>query len=123
MRAIASINPSAGLSGLTTTEMRSRRQMDINAFFNRKQRATYLAYFTSLQEKQKRRALELYEKMLEQADKFDFNKFSSNLARDGKLSEAEKIHVRILGSIYKSRIEQLKNSSSVLKQSLGLVRK
>jgi hypothetical protein len=121
MRAIASINPSAGFSGLTTTEMRSRRQMDINAFFNKKQRATYLAYFKNLQEQQRKRALDLYEKMLEQAEKFDFDKFSSNLTRDGKLSEAEKIHVRILGSIYKSRIEQLKNSSSVLKQSLGLV--
>jgi hypothetical protein len=120
MRAIASINPSAGLSGLSTAEIRSRRQMEINDFFNKKQRATYMAYFAELQEKQRARALELFEKLLEQADNFDFTKFSEYLARDGKLSEAERMHLRVVETIFKNRIQQLKTSSESFKQALGL---
>ena len=121
MRAVASINPSAALSGLSTAEMRGRRQMDINEFFNKKQRATYLSYFEGLQEKQKQRALELLNQMLENADNFDFKKFISYLSTDGKLSEAEKLHLRVVESIFKNRIQQLQTSADSFKKILGLI--
>jgi hypothetical protein len=123
MRAIASVNPSAGLSGLTNPEIRSRRQMDINEFFNKKQRATYTAYFQQLQEQQKKRALELFDKMLEAADSFDFSRFSDYLSKDGKLSEAERIHLRVVETIFKNRIQQLQTSSDIFKKLLGLTPK
>jgi len=123
MRAIASVNPSAGLSGLTTTELRARRQMSIADFFNKKQRATYTSYFDGLQEKQRKRAVEMFEKLIDDADNFDFAKFTDYLLKDGKLSESEKVHLRIVQSIYSNRVQQLKNSAQLFKQLLGLLPK
>jgi hypothetical protein len=123
IRAIASVNPSSGFSGLSTTELRQRRQMSLNEFFNKKQRATYTNYFLGLQEKQKKRAMELFEKLIDDANNFDFGKFTDYLSKDGKLSEAEKVHLKITQAIYLNRIQQLTSSSKVFKQLLGLLPK
>ena len=123
IRAIASVNPSSGLSGLSTTEMRARRGMDINEFFNKKQRMTYTAYFDKLQEQQKKRALELFDKMIEEAKSFDFSKFSEYLSADGKLSDSEKIHLRVIESIFNNRIQMLQTSAGAFKKLLGLTPK
>ena len=123
IRAIASVNPSSGFSGLSTTELRQRRQMSLNEFFNKKQRATYTNYFLGLQEKQRNRAMELFEKLIDDANNFDFGKFTDYLSKDGKLSEAEKIHLKITQAIYLNRLQQLTSSSKVFKQLLGLLPK
>jgi hypothetical protein len=123
IRAIASVNPSSGFSGLSTTELRSRRQMSIADFFNKKQRATYTSYFDGLQEKQRKRAMEMFEKLIDEADNFDFGKFTDYLSKDGRLSESEKVHLRIVQSIYSNRVQQLKNSAQLFKQLLGLLPK
>ena len=120
IRAIASVNPSSGLSGLSTTEMRARRGMDINEFFNKKQRMTYTTYFEKLQEQQKKRALELFDKLIEEAQSFDFSKFTDYLSADGKLSDSEKIHLRVIESIFNNRIQMLQTSSGTFKKLLGL---
>jgi hypothetical protein len=123
IRAIASVNPSSGFSGLSTTELRQRRQMTINEFFNKKQRSTYTNYFLGLQEKQRNRAMELFEKLIDDANNFDFGKFTDYLSKDGKLSEAEKVHLKITQAIYLNRLQQLTSSSKVFKQLLGLLPK
>ena len=123
IRAIASVNPSSGFSGLSTTELRQRRQMSIAEFFNKKQRATYTNYFLGLQEKQRNRAMELFEKLIDSANNFDFEKFNDYLAKDGKLTEAEKVHLKITQSIYLNRLQQLTSSSKIFKQLLGLLPK
>ena len=123
MRAIASINPSAGLSGLSTAEIRTRRELDLNEFFNRKQRSTYTTYFENLQEKQRQRALQLFNQLLDDAQTFNFKKFIEFLSEDGKLSDAEKIHLQVVQSIFENRIEQLKTSSDTFKKLLGLTSK
>lgn len=120
MRAIASVNPSAGLSGLSTTELRQRRQMSINEFFNKKQRSTYVNYFKGLQDQQRKRALELFDKLIDDASNFDFGKFTEYLSKDGKLSDAERIHLRVIESIFTNRLDQLKSSAQIFKQLLGL---
>jgi hypothetical protein len=123
IRAIASVNPSSGFSGLSTTELRQRRQMSIAEFFNKKQRATYTNYFLGLQEKQRNRAMELFDKLIDSANNFDFEKFNDYLSKDGKLTEAEKVHLKITQAIYLNRLQQLTSSSKVFKQLLGLLPK
>ena len=123
MRAIASINPSAGLAGLTTAEIKNRKEISINEFFNKKLGLSYRLYFEQLQDKQRRRALEMFEALIESAQRFSFNDFSKFLSRDGRISDAEKIHLRILGTIYTARLQQFQTSSRSFKESLGLIRK
>ena len=80
-------------------------------------------YFLGLQEKQRNRAMELFEKLIDDANNFDFGKFTDYLSKDGKLSEAEKVHLKITQAIYLNRLQQLTSSSKVFKQLLGLLPK
>ena len=81
---------------------------------------TYTAYFEKLQEQQKKRALELFDKMIEEAQSFDFSKFTDYLSADGKLSDSEKIHLSVIESIFNNRIQMLQTSASAFKKLLGL---
>jgi hypothetical protein len=120
MRAVSSINPGAGLPGMSQAEIRSRRQIDVATFFNKKQRAAYEQYFAKLQASQRKKALVLYQQLLDRAQDFDFARFKQVLAVDGMLSDAEKIHLEIMNKIFTQRLNVLKSSSGVLKKILGL---
>jgi hypothetical protein len=120
MRAVSSINPGAGLPGMSQAEIRSRRQIDIATFFNKKQRAAYEQYFAKLQAAQRKKALALYQQLLDRAQDFDFARFKQGLVADGMLSDAEKIHLEIMNKIFTQRLNILKSSSGVLKKILGL---
>lgn len=119
-RAVASLNGNAGLSGMTPGEIRGRRQMQINEFFRKKQQLTYAEYFSKLQAQQRKKALMLFDKLLEQASDFDFRRFRQMLEIDGMLSEGEKVHLNIIEQIFEQRINILKSSSGVFKQLIGL---
>ena len=120
MRAISSMNQNAGLAGMTAQEIRQRRQLQVSEFFNRKQRLSYEQYFRNLKEQQRRKAIALFEQLMDRASDFDFRRFQQQLAVDGMLSEAEKIHLRIVEQIFEQRIDVLKASSGVFKQLMGL---
>lgn len=120
MRAVSSINPGSGLAGLSQAEIRGRRQISINDFFNKKQRAAYEQYFAKLQASQRKKALALYQQLLDRAQEFDFARFKQSLSVDGMLNEAEKVHLEIMSTIFKQRLSILKSSSSQLKKILGL---
>lgn len=120
MRAVASLNGSAGLSGMTSTEIRGRRQMQVNDFFKKKQQRIYAEYFEKLQAQQRKRALMLFDKLLEQASEFDFRRFKQMLSVDGQLSEAEMLHLGIVEKIFEQRINILKSSSGNFKKLIGL---
>jgi hypothetical protein len=122
MRAVSSINPGSGLAGMSQSEIRNRRQMSLNDFFNRRQRAAYEQYFANLKTAQRKKALALYQQLLDRAQDFDFARFRQTLAVDGALNEAEKIHLEIMGTIFKQRLNTLKSSSGVLKKILGLTK-
>lgn len=122
MRAVASLNSNSGLSGLTTAETRNRRQLQIDEFFNKKQRLSYLQYFENLRAEQRKKALLMFEKLIDQASEFDFRRFRQALAVDGNLSSAELTHMSILESIFEQRINILKSSSGNLKKLIGLSR-
>ena len=120
MRAVASLNGSAGLSGMTSTEIRGRRQMQVNDFFKKKQQRIYAEYFEKLQAQQRKRALLLFDKLLEQASEFDFRRFKQILSVDGQLSEAELLHLGIVEKIFEQRVNILKSSSGNFKKLIGL---
>jgi hypothetical protein len=120
MRAVASLNGSAGLSGMTSTEIRGRRQMQVNDFFKKKQQRIYAEYFEKLQAQQRKRALMLFDKLLEQAGEFDFKRFRQMLSIDGQLSEAELLHLEIVEKIFEQRVNILKSSSGNFKKLIGL---
>lgn len=122
MRAVSSVNPGAGLAGMSQSEIRGRRQMSLNDFYNKRQRAAYEQYFANLKSAQRKKALALYQQLMDRAQEFDFARFKQSLAVDGALSEAEKIHLDIMGAIFKQRLNTLKSSSGVLKKILGLTK-
>ena len=122
MRAVSAINPGAGLSGMSPAEIKNRKQTKLNEFFNRKQRMSYEEYFEKLQAAQKRKAILLYEQMINRAQDFDFARFKQILSQDGNLSSAEKLHLNIVESMFQKRLETLKSSSGVFKKLIGLTR-
>ena len=120
MRAVSSLNANSGLGGMTASEISQRRQMDINDFFNIKQREIYRQYFEKLKETQRRKALVLFEQLMDRASDFDFRRFRQQLTTDGMLSEAEKVHLNILEKLFERRVDTLKASSSSMKMIIGL---
>lgn len=120
MRAVASLNGNSGLSGMTASEIRSRRQMEVNEFFRKKQQQTYAEYFAKLQAQQRKKALMLFNKLLDKASDFDFSRFKQMLTVDGELSESEKVHLNIIEQIFEQRVNILKSSSGIFKKLIGL---
>ena len=120
MRAVSSLNANSGLAGMNASEVSQRRQMDINDFFNIKQREIYRQYFEKLKETQRRKALVLFEQLMDRASDFDFRRFRQQLNTDGMLSEAEKVHLNILEKLFERRVDTLKASSSSMKMIIGL---
>ena len=120
MRAVASLNGNSGLSGMSASEIRGRRQIQVNEFFRKKQQRTYAEYFASLRAQQRKKALMLFDKLLEQASDFDFRRFKQMLSVDGDLSASEKVHLNIIEQIFEQRINILKSSSGIFKKLIGL---
>ena len=56
--------------------------------------------------------------LLQRARKFNFNQYRDRLSVTGELSEGEKIHMDVLGTILNQRIRVLSNSVA-LKESLN----
>lgn len=120
MRAVSSLNLNSGLAGMSASEIKNRRNLRLNDFFNKTQLLTYQQYFKKLREQQRRKTLILFEQLLEQASDFDFRKFRRNLINDGILSEAEKVHLNIMEQIFEQRINVIKSSSGSFKKLIGL---
>ena len=120
MRAVSSLNLNAGLAGMSASEIKNRRNINLNQFFNKQQILTYQQYFKKLREQQRRKTLILFEKLMEQASDFDFRKFKKNLLNDAELSEAEKVHLDIMEKIFEQRVNTIRTSSGSFKKIIGL---
>jgi hypothetical protein len=120
MRAVSSLNANAGLAGMSAAEISQRRQMGMNDFFNRRQQDVYRQYFQQLKEAQRRKALVLFEQLMDRASDFDFRRFRQRLAVDGMLSESEKVHLEILEKLFERRVDALKSSANTMKAIIGL---
>ena len=121
MRAVSSLNLNAGLAGMSASEIKNRRNLKLNDFFNKSQVLTYQQYFKKLKDQQRKKTLMLFEKMMERASDFDFRKFRKNLLGDGMLSEAEKTHLQIMEQIFEQRVNTIRASSGSFKRIIGLV--
>jgi hypothetical protein len=120
MRAVASMNPMSGLAEGSSTSNRKRLKVDFNTFFAEEQRNMYRDHFEKLQMQQRRKAVALFEKLIDRAQEFDFKEIRQRLAIDGQLSSPEKMHLQIVEGLYKSRLDRLKSSRAMFLTTLGL---
>jgi len=120
IRAVASINPMSGLAEGSSASNRKRTKIDFNNFFSEELRDMYRNHFEKLQAQQRRKAIALFEKLIDRAQEFDFKEIRQRLAIDGKLSGPEKMHLQIVEGIYKNRLDTLKSSRAMFLSVLGL---
>lgn len=79
----------------------------------------YQGYYRELKSAQKRQFLAIINKLLERARSFNFEKYQTRFAIDGKLSEAEKAHLQIVQKIVDQRINSLERAGDILRNILG----
>jgi hypothetical protein len=120
MRAVASMNPMAGLAEGSSVSNRKRTKVTFDTFFSEELRDMYRNHFEKLQAQQRRKAIALFEKLIDRAQEFDFKEVRQRLAIDGQLSTPERTHLQIVEGIYKSRLDRLKSSRAMFLQTLGL---
>lgn len=120
MRAIASINPSAGLPVSSPKEIKKRTDITIDKFYGEELREMYRQHFERLKAEQRRKALLQIAKYIERAQDVDFAEIRRRLSLDGELSQAEKRHMGIIELLFNRRLETLRSSRVLFMQSLGL---
>ena len=120
MRAVSSINPSSGLPVSSQKEIKKRTDVTIDKFFGEELREMYRQHFERLKIEQRRRALSQISKYIERAQDINFPEIRSRLSLDGKLSEAEKRHMKIIELLFNGRLETLRTSRLSFMQVLGL---
>ena len=121
-RAVASINPMAGLSEGTAASNRKRIKIEMDEFFNRDLRNTYKNYFEQLRTEQKRRAIQMLDTLINRAQESDFDEIRQRLILDGRLSSSEKTHLLIIEKIFSARLDKLKSSRTLFLNLLGLTK-
>ena len=120
MRAVSSINPSSGLPVSSQKEIKKRTDVTFNKFFGEELREMYRQHFERLKIEQRRRALNQISTYIERAQDINFSEIRSRLSLDGKLSEAEKRHMKIIELLFNGRLETLRTSRLLFMQALGL---
>ena len=80
---------------------------------------SYQEYYRELKTQQKRQYLAVINKLLEKARAFNFEKYQARFTIDGKLSEAEKIHLGIIQKIVNQRIGSLERAGDLIRNILG----
>lgn len=120
MRAVSSVNPSAGLPISSPKEIQKRTDITIDKFYGEELREMYRRHFERLKQDQRRKALAQIAKYLERAQDVDFAEIRSRLALDGELSQSEKRHMKIIELLFNRRLDTLRSSRVLFMQSLGL---
>ena len=110
----------SGLAEGSSTSNRKRLKVGFDAFFQEEQRNMYRNHFEKLQLQQRRKAILLFEKLIDRAQEFDFREVRQRLAINEMLSAPEKMHLQILEGLYKSRLDRLKSSKAMFLETLGL---
>lgn len=120
MRAVSSINPSAGLPVSSSKEIKKRTEVTIDTFYGEELREMYRQHFERLKMEQRRKALAQIAKYIERAQDVDFAEIRRRLSLDGELSQSEKRHMGIIELLFNRRLETLRSSRALFMQSLGL---
>ena len=117
---IPSGNEIAAGAGLNEAELKKRRALDLPDYLNSRQTNVYKSAFDNLTSAQKEALSKHYDSLIERALKFNWDEFSTRLAVDGNLSDAEKAHITIVQSIYETRVERLRKAKRQFLQLLGM---
>jgi hypothetical protein len=118
-RPVVTNNFTSGLSDLDNISIVERQRLAINQFLDGPNGDTYVAYFQKLQQEQRFAFRREIDALLLRARQFNFTQFKNRLYSDGKLTDAEKAHLNIIGRILDLRIQKYADSRDTLMEILG----
>lgn len=118
-RPVVTNNFTSGLSDLDKISIVERQRLAINQFLDGPNGDTYVAYFQKLQQEQRFAFRREIDALLLRARQFNFTQFKNRLYSDGKLTDAEKAHLNIIGRILDLRIQKYADSRDTLMEILG----
>lgn len=109
--AMSIANIGTGLTNLSEIEIAKRSKMTIDQILQGGSGARYSEYYRKLRAEQQAQLRRLIASLLQRARKFNFDQYRDRLATTGELTDGEKIHMEVLGKIFKQRIRILSNSA------------
>lgn len=98
-------NDGAGLTNLSDIEITNRMKMAIEDLLSSPTGSVYSDYYNKLKASQQAQMRKMISMLLKKARKFNFNQYQDRLFASDELSEGEKIHIDVLGIIFKQRIK------------------
>lgn len=119
VRPVVGGSPKSSLVDLDKIKIVERQKMSINDFMGEDPQQDYIKYFQQLQQQQKLAFRREIEALLLRARRFNFTRFKERLYSDGRLTDAEKAHLNIVGRILETRIEIYSNSKDTFMEILG----
>jgi hypothetical protein len=117
---VPSGNELSALAGLTQEEIKTRFTLDLPSYFTDRNGKIYKNRFGASSAQERNELLGIYDTLIERAKKFNWAEYSSRLAADGKLSNAEQIHLDILKKLYDSRLGKLVSGKQQTIKLLGI---
>ena len=119
-RLFATSNGGAALAGLTPDELARRRRMVLGEYLEESRNAQMAQRFSNLAASQRRLLLDFYRGLLERAEEFNWDDYTSRLGLDGELSAGEKAHIELVKTLFTRRLEQLKSQRKRFLSTLGV---
>lgn len=113
-------NFTSGLTDLDEVSIVERQKMTLSQFASGPTNEKYGTYFQELQQQQKFAFRREIDALLLRARQFNFTQFKNRLYSDGRLSDAEKAHLNIIGRILELRIQNYASSRENLMEILGV---
>jgi len=113
-------NFTSGLTDLDEVSIVERQKMTLSQFASSPTNEKYGTYFQELQQQQKFAFRREIDALLLRARQFNFTQFKNRLYSDGRLSDAEKAHLNIIGRILELRIQNYASSRENLMEILGV---
>jgi hypothetical protein len=116
---MAVTNVSGSLMSLDKISIAKRQKLRVDELVNSALMSEYSKYYRELRADQQAQMRRFISQLLSRARKFSISQYKSRLSSEGKLSEGEKIHIDILGKLFKQRVEQLSNSGQLIRDGLS----
>jgi len=116
---IVTNNFTSGLADLSNIEIVERQKMSISDLLKGPEGEKYAEYFQKLKQEQRFAFRREIDALLLRARQFNFTQFKNKLYSDGKLTNAEKAHLNIIGRILELRIQKYADSRQTLMEILG----
>lgn len=118
-RPVVTNNFTSGLTDLDKVSIVERQKMTLQQFMQSPDNERYATYFQKLQQQQRFAFRREIDALLLRARQFNFTQFKNRLYSDGRLTDAEKAHLNIIGRILDLRIQRYADSRDTLMEILG----